>query len=631
MGKVFNRMLSLDKAGVDRLLLQLEERQFIDPRYRFLKENNEPKLLGIGGFSYVYEMYDSLEPENHYAAKVVGLGTKPVDDKLILETTQIQYFLSEQSANIMRVIALWTMKLHLGESGDVIGITGINQEEYEEAEGILLEIVLMEKLENILAKDKYGNIELLRDDLKTEEGVIRFAENIGRALFTVHNNGILHRDIKLENIFWDKNLGQYKLGDFGIARYVGEDGAETVVFTDGYGAPEIERKLAESYNLTADIYSLGITLFLLLNELRFPASDGYHANIVQYSKDFIVPAPLNSSEEMARIIRKMCSYQAKDRYQSVEEVLMDIGRIDGSYTDKGFTEYEDLETETFREQKDSQIETEREAAGDGSENQMEETSEDIPWWEKKDDELNREERKRKLKDRKEDYTFSSIWRMIITALLTVLLLKSFSPEASYVNRWEFWILPIAVFVEAVLQRMKEFHFEFGFVAIGIAVFSMYSLGIDVPQIMAIAAVLMGIPAITAGVSVGMGLWIVHILTGKLAWLRICEKWDLGWIILVLFAAVIVSYILLRAEYQKANDYERFVLLGIMDKAGCFMIIAGIILLILGHFHVIVIPEIIKHIHLIRTGIGILVVEVFCVWGYVVLDEEEEDIDEPLDE
>lgn len=624
-------MLSLDKLGVDRLLLQLEERQFIDSRYQFVKENNELKLLGIGGFSYVYEMYDSLVPENHYAAKIVGLGTKSVDEQLILETTQIQYFLSEQSENIMRVIALWTMKLHLDERGDITGITGIKQEGYEEAEGVLLEIVLMERLENILAKDKYGNIELLREELKTEEGVICFAENIGRALFTVHNNGFLHRDIKLENIFWDKNLGQYKLGDFGIARYVGEDGAETVVFTDGYGAPEIERKLVKSYNLTADIYSLGITLFLLLNELRFPASDGYYTSIVQYSKDFILPVPLNSSEEMARIIRKMCSYQVKDRYQSVEEVLMDIGRIDGSYTDQGFTEYEDLETETFREIENSQTETCREPNGDEIENQIEETKEDISWWRKEDHELNREERKKKLQVENESYASSSIWRMIITALLTVLLFKSFSLEVSYINRWEFWILSIAVFVDAILQRMKEFYAEFGFVTIGIAVFSMYYFGIDVPQIVAIVAVLMGIPAITAGVSIGMGLWIAQTITGKLAWLSICSKWDLSWIILIIFIVVIEKYVLLRAYYQKANNYEIVVTFWIMNNIWCLMIVVGTILLILGYFNVIVIPEIIKHIHLIRTGIGFYVVEVFYLWYYGIFDDEEDKIDELLDE
>lgn len=619
-------MLGLDKLRADKLLLQLEEKQFIDPRYQFVKENNELKLLGTGGFSYVYEMYDSLAPDNHYAAKVVGLGAKAVDEKLILETTQIQYFLSEQSENIMRVIALWTMKLQLDEDGNVNDIIGINQEGYDSAEGVVLEIILMEKLDNILAKDKYGNIELLRDELRTEEGVIRFAENIGRALFVVHNNGFLHRDIKLENIFWDQESRQYKLGDFGIARYVGEGDAETVVFTDGYGAPEIERQLAESYNLTADIYSFGITLFLLLNDLRFPGSDGYHANLIQYSKDFIVPAPLNASNEMASIIRKMCSYQVKDRYQSVEEVLMDIGRIDGSYTDKGFTEYDDLETETYRED-DSLTETYREETEETKEN----TDEEIPWWRKEDSELNREERKKKIQSENESYTSSSIWRMVLTALLTVLLLKAFSPDASYIERWEFWILPIAVFVESVLQRVKEFHAEFGFLTIGVAVFSMYYLGVDIPQIAAIIVVLIGIPAITAGFSIGMGLWIAQMITGKMAWLSLFSSWDLGWIVLILLAAIIQSYIHFRANLKKANYYETFIITWIMDKIWCLMIISGIIMLILGHFKVVEVPEIIKHIHLVRTGIGFYVVEVFYLWLYGLLFNEDAETDESLDE
>lgn len=365
-------MLGTNKAEVDKLLLQLEAGEFIDSRYQFVKDDHGLCLLGTGGFSYVYEMYDSQVPKKHYAAKIIGLGTKTIKDQLILETTQIQYFLSEQSENVARVIALWAMKVRLDEGGNVIGVTRVNQEEYEEADGTPLQIVLMEKLDNVLLKDKYGNVELLAEKLKTEDGIIQFAENIGRALFTVHNNGYLHRDIKLENIFWDAEIGQYKLGDFGLARYVGDGDAETVVFTDGYGAPEIERQLKESYNLTADIYSFGITLFLLLNDLKFPASDGYYANIVQYSKDFIVPAPANASMEMARIIRKMCSYRVEDRYQSVEEVLMDIGRIDGSYTDQGFVEYEDLATETYREDDDYQTETYRESIESDTEENKEE-------------------------------------------------------------------------------------------------------------------------------------------------------------------------------------------------------------------------------------------------------------------
>lgn len=623
-------MLGLDQAGVEKLLLQLEEGEYIDPRYQFVKKNNRLSLLGTGGFSYVYEMYDSLMLDKKYAAKVIGLGTKPVDERLILETTQIQYFLGEQSENIMRVIALWTMKIHLDEAGNVTGITGVNEERYEEADGVLLEIVLMERLDNILEKDKYGNIELLRDELRIEEGVIHFAENIGRALFTVHNNGFLHRDIKLENIFWDDDLEQYKLGDFGIARYVGEDGAETVVFTDGYGAPEIERQLVESYNLTADIYSFGITLFLLLNDLKFPASDGYRANIIQYSKDFVIPAPINASEKMAKILRKMCSYRVEDRYQSVEEVLIDIGRIDGSYTEHGFTEYEDLATETYREVEEAQTETFHESVEEDENEKVDNSNMDIPWWEKEDHELNREERKKKSQAINENYSSSSVWRLGLIAVLTVLLFKSFSSDVTYLTRWEFWILPIALFVESILQRLKEFHAEFGFITIWIAVFSMYYLGIDVPQIVAIISVLLGIPAVTAGVSIGTGLWMAQMLTGKLMWLNIFSKWDLGWIVLILFAAAIESYILFRADYKKANDYETFIVTWIMDKIWYLMIIAGVVLIVLARFNVIVIPEIVEHIHLVRTGVGVCVVEVFYLWYYGLLNDEDE-VDESLDE
>jgi hypothetical protein len=372
-----------------------------------------------------------------------------------------------------------------------------------------------------------------------------------------------------------------------------------------------------------------MTLFLLLNNLKFPASDGYHANMVQYSKDFIIPAPANASEEMARIIRKMCSYRVEDRYQSVEKVLMDIGKIDGSYTDRGFTEYDDLTTETYCKEYDAQTETYMES--DELDSGEKETSEEIPWWKKEDKELNREERKKKIQSENEMYTSSSIWRMVITTLLTFCLLESLVQDASYVNRWEFWILPIAVLVEAILQRVKEFHIGFGFVTIGIAAFSMYHLGIDVPHIAAIIAVLIGIPAITAGVSIGIGLWIAQILTGKMAWVSICSKWNLGWIVLILFAAVIESYILFRADCKKSNKYETSIISWIMDKLWCVMIITGIILLLEEHFHVIVIPEILKQIHLIRTGIGFLLVEAFYMSYYGLWNDEEGGTDEHLDE
>ena len=95
------------------------------------------------------------------------------------------------------------------------------------------------------------------------------------------------------------------LGDFGIAKTVEDGKADTVVFTKGYGAPEIERRLAGDYNVTADIYSFGVTIYLLLNNLRFPASSKYVVSDAQYEMDFIFPAPFNGSVEMVRLIQNV--------------------------------------------------------------------------------------------------------------------------------------------------------------------------------------------------------------------------------------------------------------------------------------------------------------------------------------
>lgn len=635
-------MLGLEKDGADKLLLQLEAGGFMESQYKFSREKDGLRLLGRGGFSYVYEMYDSQNPKRHYAAKIIGLENEAVPEAFILETTQIQYFLSGQSENILRVIALWEMKLHLDEEGNVQGITGVNEKEYPEAEGVPLQIVLMERLDSILSKDKYGNVTLLRDDLRTEEGVVKFAENVGRALSAVHSNNFLHRDVKLENIFWDEDLKQYKLGDFGIARYVGDGDAETVAFTDGYGAPEIERQLADSYDAAADIYSFGITLFLLLNDLKFPASDGYHANIVQYSKDFVIPAPDSASEDMARIVRKMCSYRVEDRYQSIGEVLADLGKMDGGHTQHElsrclssgdtskersiceqfapanlkFTEYDDLPTETYRDEDDAAIEMDSEACEE-------------PIWLKDDDALNREERKKYSRIYEEMYTESSIRRMCIAAVLFMLLFQAFSPEASYVASWQFWILPIVLLVESILERVKEFYIEFEILVIGMAVFSAYALGIDVPMAVIMLVAALGIPAVTAGCALGTGLWIAQMQTGKIAWLNFLSRWDLGWIVILGVAAVIESCLWLRDNFKKGTKRDS-IWMWTLDKIWCVMIPAGFLLLLLGHFHVMVIPDIVKRIHLVRTGIGVGIIEILYL-NYYGLTEEEDCEDDEIDE
>ena len=625
-------MMNFDRACVEKILMQLEDKSFFYSRspYKFYRVNNSLCLLGAGGTSYVYEMYDEQAPDRHYALKVIGFNGTLDNLNDVPYSVSVQYQLGEQSENIVRVIALRTMKLIFDDEDNVTGLVRENEEGYDDSEGLPIQMILMEKLENIISKDKFGNVFLERNELRTEEEIINFAKQVGRAVFMMHSYSFLHRDIKLENIFWDPVSDRYKLGDFGVARYVDDGNAETVLFTDGYGAPEIEKRLRDSYNATADIYSFGITLYLLLNDLKFPSSDSYRANLVQYEKDFIPPAPKNASERMARIVRTMCSYRPEDRYQSIEEVLMEIGRLDGTYTEKGFEEeYEDIPTELYREEDDLETATYRE---DQEDPMVEEETKS--WLDKDESEFTREERKKLAKAIEEMYVSSSRWRFFLTAIATFCIYKALSPDAQYVRNWMFWILPVLLVIESILQRIREFHIAFGIVTICLAVFSMFYLKPDVPYLVMILIVLIGSPTLTAGCAAGTGLWILQSISGKLAWLSFLSKWDLGWIAIIGLFAVIFSNIFMREYFDRGPLVSELVFLKIMDK-GWFLIVAiGIILLILSGIKVIVIPEIIMHLHLVRTGIGIYAALFFYVWHYGQFDdvtEEETDINDSLDE
>ena len=348
-------MLGYDKVAIDSLLIQLEQKGYLLANYKFTREEEGLKLLGVGGFSYVYEVYDIQKPDNKYALKVVGLMERTISSKRFIETNTLQRELSEQTNHILRILQYFQLRVELDEDGNILAANKYLDEIDESHNGLdkayTFQFILSEKLESILIKDKFKKNYLYDDKLKNEAEVIRFAIQISHAIKTAHDRNVLHRDIKLENIFWDAKTDEYKLGDFGIARFVEGENAETVVYTDGYGAPEIERRLVDHYAVTADIYSFGITLYLLLNNLQFPSSEGYYVNLIQYSHDFVLPAPANSSENVAKIIRKMCSYRAEDRYQSVDDVLkafLDLSPDVTSLTD----ELDDMETVTFRDDLD---------------------------------------------------------------------------------------------------------------------------------------------------------------------------------------------------------------------------------------------------------------------------------------
>ena len=631
-------MQEFDKAFVEGILCSLDEQSRLFPQFAFTKSNNGLKLLGAGGFSSVYEMYDKARPELPFALKVIGLKRHTISSAEFRNTSRIQWILCQESNYIMRVLDARELLLFFDDKGNITEVkdaakdrinteikdaadegaiteikTAANKAWEEKGNSLHLQFVLTERLDQLIEKDRFGRARLLRKELNTETEVLRLAFEIGQALALTHNNKCLHRDIKIENIFWDTSEQVYKLGDFGIAKWAEDGNAETIVYTDGYGAPEIERRLYDSYNATADIYSLGITLYLLLNDLRFPGSDGYYPKVeVQYHPEFVFPAPVHASEEMARVIRKMCSFYAEDRYQSMNGVLLELSMVldsEGVDASDELFQLADIATETYKEEK---------AEADEAEESKEWT---------KSRAKTRAERKEEQRIVDIIYREESIKYFVAITILLTLLFKGLQPDSSMVTNWMFFALPAAVLFEALLQRVKEFYLFFGTVVLVFAGFSIYSAGLTVPHIILILCVLVGRPVLALAGAVSTGFWMLLEITGRLAVLDYIEKWDLGWIILIALALVVHRYFYMRIEWEKSTYIRIFLGMYVYVTFFLVLFLAGVVLLILQKCSVIVVPDIVGRMHLIRTGIISYAAMCLFEWRDGVFDEEDQAIEE----
>ena len=166
------------------------------------------------------------------------------------------------------------------------------------------------------------------------DDVIRLGIDICSALELCRKFNIIHRDIKPENIFVSAS-GNFKLGDFGIARTVEKTtGGLSKKGTYTYMAPEVYR--GEKYGPTIDIYSLGIVLYRYLNNNRAPflpqppAAITYGDNSAALSRRLegeTIPAPVNADTELAAVVLKACAYNPKERYSSAAEMREDLEAI----------------------------------------------------------------------------------------------------------------------------------------------------------------------------------------------------------------------------------------------------------------------------------------------------------------
>ncbi len=160
---------------------------------------------------------------------------------------------------------------------------------------------------------------------------ISTGKQICSGLAEAHKLGVVHRDLKSNNIMIDRD-GNVRIMDFGIARSLeskGLTGDGVIIGTPEYMSPE--QVEAKEVDRRSDIYSLGIILYeMVTGQLPFEADTPFAVGVKHKSEKPIAPKELNSQipDGLDRVILKCLEKQKQDRYQSAEEVLSELKRIE---------------------------------------------------------------------------------------------------------------------------------------------------------------------------------------------------------------------------------------------------------------------------------------------------------------
>lgn len=306
----------------------MDERQINLPGWKIIRE------IGRGSFGSVYEIEKEDEFGNglRSALKVISI---PESD------TEIESYRYEGL--------------------DEVSITKLFKSRVED---ITNEFLLMSKLKgnsNIVSYEDHTIIQhdhdpgydiLIRMELLTpmlkrfmnrtvqDEDVRKLGIDICQALELCEYYHIIHRDIKPQNIFVN-DTGNYKLGDFGIAKTSDHTTKATKTGTYSYMAPEVY--WGKQYNASVDLYSLGLVMYEMLNERRGPfmplppvvANASQREEALQRRMNGEpLPAPKHGSEELKRIVLKACAYDPRERYTDATTLKHDLEQLTtrkGSY------------------------------------------------------------------------------------------------------------------------------------------------------------------------------------------------------------------------------------------------------------------------------------------------------------
>lgn len=283
----------------------------LDGRYLILE------LVGAGGMANVYKATDILENRT--------VAVKVLREEFLDNEELVRRFKNESKA------------ISMLSHPNIVKVYDVN---FSDA----VQFIVMEYIDGI------NFMQYLESQGKLEwKEAIHFTVQVLRALQHAHDRGIVHRDIKPQNIMILRD-GSIKVMDFGIARF---SRSQTRTITDKaigsvhYISPEQAR--GEETDAKSDIYSLGVMLYeMLTGKLPFDSDSPVSVALKQISDDPQHPRELAPEipEALEEITLKAMAKEPSDRYQSATEMLRDIDEFKKNPSIKFEYKYHNADSET---------------------------------------------------------------------------------------------------------------------------------------------------------------------------------------------------------------------------------------------------------------------------------------------
>lgn len=264
----------------------------IDGRYEI------QDVVGVGGMAVVYKAYDNIDD------RIVAV--KILKDEYLANEEFRRRFKNESKA-----IAVLNHK-------NIVKV-------YDVSFGDRLQYIVMEYIEGISLKEY-----IVQKGVVDWNEALFFGIQILRALQHAHDKGIVHRDVKPQNIMLLEN-GTIKVTDFGIARFShGETRTmtEKAIGSVHYISPEQAK--GELTDEKADIYSVGIVMYeMLTGKLPFEAESAVSVALMQVNNEAALPRTINDKIPLGfeQITMKAMQKSTRERYQTAAEMLLDLEEL----------------------------------------------------------------------------------------------------------------------------------------------------------------------------------------------------------------------------------------------------------------------------------------------------------------